>query len=271
MPDENKIEIRAYSPLLNETMDSDGHTFTLDYNMTPQAALKKAGVKNQQAVAPGHSLVVHSLVEELLTREWATGELSFFRRTGMAWPLGVMGGRLWLSKAFTTPLRFVGVAGPMPRPLNSIDDSPAPVFPLQFRLRQGFIVMTGVAIGCGLVAWLDSACLVLLFVACGPTVTFLTLNRTGGECRGLAVILGASVQALLIGGVLFVYEVLPAIFANASANHVLNLLVAPINFGLVGGVLSLGCVASADRSVASRAWEPAANARSQGEPAAGSA
>lgn len=42
VPDENKIEIRAYSPLLDETMDSDGHTFTLDYDMTP-AALKKAG------------------------------------------------------------------------------------------------------------------------------------------------------------------------------------------------------------------------------------
>ncbi|NLS96049.1 MAG: hypothetical protein GXX96_28255 [Planctomycetaceae bacterium] len=99
--------------------------------------------------------------------------------------------------------------------------------------------MTGVALGCGLVAWLGSACLLLLSVACGPTVTFLTLNRTGGECRGLAVILGASVQALLIGGVLFVYEVLPAIFANAPANHLLDLLIAPINFGLVGGVLSL--------------------------------
>ncbi len=43
VPDENKIEIRAYSPLLDETMDSDGHTFNLDYNITPQTALKKAG------------------------------------------------------------------------------------------------------------------------------------------------------------------------------------------------------------------------------------
>ena len=42
VPNENKIEIRAYSPLLDETMDSDGHTFTLDYNMTP-VELKKAG------------------------------------------------------------------------------------------------------------------------------------------------------------------------------------------------------------------------------------
>ncbi len=42
VPDENKIEIRAYSPLLDKTMDSDGHTFTLKYNMTP-ASLKKAG------------------------------------------------------------------------------------------------------------------------------------------------------------------------------------------------------------------------------------
>jgi predicted phosphodiesterase len=42
VPDENKIEIRAYSPLLDKTMDSDGHTFTLEYNMTP-VALKKAG------------------------------------------------------------------------------------------------------------------------------------------------------------------------------------------------------------------------------------
>ena len=43
VPDENKIEIRAYSPLLDETMESDGHTFTLEYEMTPEAALKKAG------------------------------------------------------------------------------------------------------------------------------------------------------------------------------------------------------------------------------------
>jgi hypothetical protein len=43
VPSENKIEIRAYSPLLDETMESDGHTFNLDYDMTPQAALKKAG------------------------------------------------------------------------------------------------------------------------------------------------------------------------------------------------------------------------------------
>ena len=43
VPDENRIEIRAYSPLLNETMDSDGHTFMIEYDMASQAALKKAG------------------------------------------------------------------------------------------------------------------------------------------------------------------------------------------------------------------------------------
>ena len=43
VPDENKIEIRAYSPLLDKTMDSDGHTFTLDYDMAPEVALRKAG------------------------------------------------------------------------------------------------------------------------------------------------------------------------------------------------------------------------------------
>ena len=43
VPDENKIEVRAYSPLLDKTMDEEGHTFTIDYDMTPQAALKKAG------------------------------------------------------------------------------------------------------------------------------------------------------------------------------------------------------------------------------------
>lgn len=108
----------------------------------------------------------------------------------------------------------------------------------QFRLRQTFVVMTGVALGCGLVAWMGSACLLLLFVACGPAATFLILNRTDGECRAQAIILGASLQALLIGGVLFVFEVLPAILANATTSELIDLLVAPINFGLAGGLLS---------------------------------
>lgn len=43
VPDQNTIEVRGYSPLLDETMNNDGHTFTLDYDMTPKAALKKAG------------------------------------------------------------------------------------------------------------------------------------------------------------------------------------------------------------------------------------
>lgn len=43
VPDENKIEIRAYSPTLDKTMEDDGHTFTLDYPMTQPAALEKAG------------------------------------------------------------------------------------------------------------------------------------------------------------------------------------------------------------------------------------
>lgn len=43
VPDQNKIEVRAYAPLLDTTMDNSGHTFTLDYDMTSQAALKKAG------------------------------------------------------------------------------------------------------------------------------------------------------------------------------------------------------------------------------------
>ncbi len=42
VPDENKIEIRAYSPLLDETKKTDGHTFNLEYDMTAPA-LKKAG------------------------------------------------------------------------------------------------------------------------------------------------------------------------------------------------------------------------------------
>jgi predicted phosphodiesterase len=43
VPDKNQIDIRAYSPLLDETKQSDGDTFTLDYNMTSQPVLKKAG------------------------------------------------------------------------------------------------------------------------------------------------------------------------------------------------------------------------------------
>ena len=43
VPDENKIEIRAYSPTLDKTKEGDGHTFTLDYPMAQPAALEKAG------------------------------------------------------------------------------------------------------------------------------------------------------------------------------------------------------------------------------------
>ncbi|MFO7930805.1 MAG: metallophosphoesterase [Desulfosalsimonas sp.] len=43
VPDQDKIEVRAYSPLLYETMKDDGHTFTLDYDMTSESTLKKAG------------------------------------------------------------------------------------------------------------------------------------------------------------------------------------------------------------------------------------
>ncbi len=42
VPDEDRIEIRAYSPLLDEAKESDGHKFILDYDMAPQT-LKKAG------------------------------------------------------------------------------------------------------------------------------------------------------------------------------------------------------------------------------------
>ena len=42
VPDENKIEIRGYSPLLDETKKTDGDTFTLEYDMSAPA-LKKAG------------------------------------------------------------------------------------------------------------------------------------------------------------------------------------------------------------------------------------
>ncbi len=44
VPDENTIEIRAYSPLLNQTMEDEGHTFNLPYDMTPQAAATREGV-----------------------------------------------------------------------------------------------------------------------------------------------------------------------------------------------------------------------------------
>ncbi|MHB8898280.1 MAG: metallophosphoesterase [Thermoguttaceae bacterium] len=43
VPDQNRIEVRAYSPLLGKTMDDDGHTFQLPYEMTPQTRLQKAG------------------------------------------------------------------------------------------------------------------------------------------------------------------------------------------------------------------------------------
>ena len=43
VPDENKIEVRAYSPLLNETMEDEGHGFTLSYPMTEPVVLEKAG------------------------------------------------------------------------------------------------------------------------------------------------------------------------------------------------------------------------------------
>ena len=43
VPDQNRIEVRAYSPLLDKTMQGDGHTFTLDYDMVLAAPLKKAG------------------------------------------------------------------------------------------------------------------------------------------------------------------------------------------------------------------------------------
>ncbi len=38
VPDENRIEIRAYSPLLKQAMEDEGHTFNLPYDMTPQTA-----------------------------------------------------------------------------------------------------------------------------------------------------------------------------------------------------------------------------------------
>ncbi|MFW6170674.1 MAG: hypothetical protein ACODAD_09305 [Planctomycetota bacterium] len=43
VPQQDKIKVRAYSPLLDETMEGDGHAFTLDYGMAPEAALNKAG------------------------------------------------------------------------------------------------------------------------------------------------------------------------------------------------------------------------------------
>ncbi|MGI6417315.1 MAG: metallophosphoesterase [Thermoguttaceae bacterium] len=42
IPSEDKIEVRAYSPLLDETMEDQEHTFSLDYSMTAPA-LRKAG------------------------------------------------------------------------------------------------------------------------------------------------------------------------------------------------------------------------------------
>lgn len=43
VPDENKIEVRAYSPLLNETKEDKGHGFTLTYPMIEPVAVEKAG------------------------------------------------------------------------------------------------------------------------------------------------------------------------------------------------------------------------------------
>ena len=41
VPSENKIYVKAYSPLLDKTNEAPAHTFTLDYQMSP-ASLKKA-------------------------------------------------------------------------------------------------------------------------------------------------------------------------------------------------------------------------------------
>ena len=108
----------------------------------------------------------------------------------------------------------------------------------QFLLRHTFVILTGVALGCSLVAWLGEMCFPLLFVACGPFATILILNRTGGEFPLHAVLLGAGIQALLVGCILFVTEVLPTICSNGSLGLVLLELIVPVNFGLVGGLLS---------------------------------
>ncbi len=42
IPSEDRIEVRAYSPLLDETMEDQEHTFSLEYSMTAPA-LRKAG------------------------------------------------------------------------------------------------------------------------------------------------------------------------------------------------------------------------------------
>ncbi|MDD4268241.1 MAG: metallophosphoesterase [Pirellulales bacterium] len=42
IPSQDRIEVRAYSPLLDETMEDQEHTFSLEYSMTAPA-LRKAG------------------------------------------------------------------------------------------------------------------------------------------------------------------------------------------------------------------------------------
>jgi len=103
----------------------------------------------------------------------------------------------------------------------------------QFRLRHAFVLMTVTAFGCGLVTWLGPAGLVL---ACAPFVTWIALNRTNGECPWLAVLLGASVQALLVTSVLAIMEVL---FALQSEWWPRLIFLGSITVGVLAGVFGI--------------------------------
>ncbi len=134
---------------------------------------------------------------------------------------------------------FSGKA-PMAENLDQHKDRSAPPHAahrkLQFRLRHLFLSLTSVALVCGLATWLGPPGLILV---CGPLVTWIVLNRTDGDCPWHAVVLAASVQALLIACLLFMESVLNPICAMGSLAHRTRTLLISLIFGVAGGVLSI--------------------------------
>lgn len=103
----------------------------------------------------------------------------------------------------------------------------------QFRLAHIFILVTAIALGCGMTTWLGTAGLML---ACAPLMTWITLNRTNGQCPWLAVSLGAASQGLLIIGILSSLEVLEALYFDSWPHY---LFIGSITMGAVGGFLGM--------------------------------
>ena len=114
---------------------------------------------------------------------------------------------------------------------------PQPARRFQFGLLHLFLLTTGAAVLCGLIAWLGWDSVLLVAIASGPAVTLIVLSVNEGEKPLRAIQIGAGASAVSHASLSVAVLVIVSVNASPNRISVATLLVAPVLLALFGGVL----------------------------------